>query len=289
MRKLLLLGAALLLVSALARGQERKFVVRHFAVDPLELRAKTNPVYDNNGIPAAMIRVSLSVLDSVNFNGNIVGEPERNPGEWILFMPAGSSWIDIAVDGYERFHYEFPAEQSLQPARGYVLDLGIKVLHPMRTLVMPIYSYNLSQTSYGLMLGLCKRNGGYIKAKSDFQQNLDPTKSCDADGIVNQTIAGWFTGEANKCRLSFTAGYMRQIVAPLYLYAGGGWGKRILAWKMYTGEDKYEYVRVEPYSFAGYEVELGAILRFGPLILSAGIQTNQFKYYEANAGFGVMF
>ena len=42
-------------------------------------------------------------------------------------------------------------------------------------------------------------------------------------------------------------------------------------------------------SFTGYEAELGLIYRPGVISFSAGVQTNQFKYYEANVGIGLMF
>ena len=292
MRKAVVLVAALLLCPLILAAQNNGFVVRSFEMDPLELRAKTNPVYDNNGVPAAMVKISVAVADSVNFNGNIVGTPEHNPGEWIVFMPAGSSWIDISVDGYETLHYRFPQDKPLVSARGYELQLGVRRLNPMRTLVMPGFSYNKSQYAYGLMIGLCKRNGGYIHAKTDFNFWPEPAIVCDAGGQING-IQGWFTGASKKCRLAFTAGYIRQIIPQLYLYAGAGWGRRVLAWEMYTGGesgDSYGSVKVTaPYSFSGAESELGAILRLGAFALSAGVQTNQFKYYEANLGLGIMF
>ena len=283
MRKTVIL-IFLLVVSPFLRAQDKAFVVRSFEMDPMELRAKTNPVYDNNGIPAAMVRVSLSVADSVDFRGNIVGTPEHNPGEWIVFMPAGSTWIDIAVDGYAPLHYVFPVDIPLQAARGYVLDLGVKEVSSVRTLVMPAFSYNKSQYSYSLMLGFCKRNGVYIKAKTDFTFGLIPTGVCDENG-VEDGIKGWYTGASKKSRLAFTGGYMRQLADPLYLYVGGGWGYRTLAWERFDES----YVQVDPYSYNGYEAELGAILRLGAFAISAGVQTNQFKYYEANVGIGVMF
>ena len=85
-----------------------------------------------------------------------------------------------------------------------------------------------------------------------------------------------------------TGGYLRKLADPLYLYVGGGYGSRILAWKMYADGD-YAWARVTDNSFTGYEAELGLIYRPGIIAFSAGVQTNQFKYYEANVGIGVMF
>ena len=38
----------------------------------------------------------------------------------------------------------------------------------LRTLVMPNLSYGSSRLSYGIMIGIVKKTGGYIKMKSDF-------------------------------------------------------------------------------------------------------------------------
>lgn len=38
----------------------------------------------------------------------------------------------------------------------------------LRTLVMPNLSYGSSRLSYGIMIGIVKKTGGYIKVKSDF-------------------------------------------------------------------------------------------------------------------------
>ena len=271
------------------QAQDRRIVVRNFDVDLVDMRAKTNPVYDNNGNPAAMISISFAASDSVSFESStMIGEPQHNPGEWIVYMSAGTRSMDILVPGCETLHFVFPDNRPLVPAQVYTLSLGVEVLNPVRTLVMPSFSYNKSQLSYGLMLGIGKKNGGYVHAKTDFNFGLNPEISCDPDGNVGG-VKGWFSGESQKMRYAFTAGYMRQLAQPLYLFVGGGYGSRVLAWQVYRNDGDYQYARVEPNSFTGYEAELGLILRFGGFALSAGVQTNQFKYYEANVGIGVMF
>lgn len=275
----------LLMLSLALQAQDRRFVVRRFDVNLGDMRAKSDPVYDKDHKPSALIEI-ISASDSLHLEGNIVGQ-EHQQGKWVVYMPEGSEWIDLSAEGCAPLHYVFPADKPLLSAHAYVLELSVKVLNPMRTLVMPTFSYNKSQYSYGLMLGFGRRNGGYIHAKTDFNFGLNPEISCDADGRQGG-VNGWFTGATKKSRFALTAGYMRQIVEPLYLFVGGGYGSRVLAWEMY-GNDGYDYVRVEPNSFTGYEAELGLVFRLGGFALSAGVQTNQFKYYEANVGIGVMF
>lgn len=268
-------------------AQDRKIYVKSFDADILELRAKTDPVYDKNKIPSSMVSIFLTTKDSLVFKGNILRTLTGGPGEWITYIPAGTEWIEVAAEGCEPLHFDFPEDKPLLSAYGYTLNLGVLVTNPVRTLIMPTFSYNQSQYSYGLMLGVCKKNGFYVRAKSDFNFGLDPVLSCDGEGNVDGTKA-WFPGESQKSRWALTGGYLRKLGNPLFLYIGGGYGTRILAWKMYADGD-YEWARVTSNSFTGYEAELGLIYRPGVVSFSAGVQTNQFKYYEANVGIGLMF
>lgn len=283
----------ILMLPVALMAQEKRLVVRNFDVNLIDRRAQTDPVYDHNEKPAALIEITLATADSLHVKGNIV-DYEYEPGKLLVYMSSDSRWIDLALTGCEPFHFEFPATKPLQPGLAYILELGVKVLNPMRTLIMPTFSYNKSQLSYGIMLALGKKNGGFVHAKTDFHFGINPTLSCDAAGYVDG-VKGWFSGSSQKSRFAVTAGYMRQIFnlkdgnMGLYIFAGGGYGSRILAWEMYQSENTYDFVRVVPNSFTGYEVELGALYRLGPVAISVGAQTNQFKYYEANVGIGVMF
>ena len=292
MKRILFL-LALIALPLLLPAQDKRLVVRRFEMNPGDLRAKADPVYDRNHKPAALVEIAFSAADSIHFEGNLVGKPEQDPGLWAIYLPEGTQWIDMTVEGCQPLRFAFPADKPLLSAHTYLLELDVKggkarVESSLMTLVMPTFSFNQAQSSYGLMLGFCKKNGGYLHAKSDFHFGLNPSLSCDADGTING-IKGWFAGEPHKSRFAVTAGYLRQILKPLYSYAGCGYGSRVLAWEMYGNDGNYDLVRVAPNSFTGLEAELGLVCRLGGFALSAGIQTNQFKYYEANVGIGLMF
>lgn len=287
MKRILLL-LVLLAGPFLLQAQDKWLVVRRFEVNPGDLRAKADPVYDKNHKPAALIEIPWSSLKPLRIEGEIVGQPEQDSGKWAVYMPEGASCIDVIVAGCAPLHFVFPADKPLLSARTYQLDLGVRSETAQWRLVMPTYSYNQAQSSYGLMLGFGKENGAFLHAKTDFHFGLHPQLACDADGVVNH-VKGWFAGEPHKSRFAVTAGYVRQLAEPLFVFVGGGYGRRILAWEMLGADDSYELVRVAPNSFTGIEVEAGLVFRLGGFAVSAGVQTNQFKYYEANAGIGVMF
>jgi len=62
-----------------------------------------------------------------------------------------------------------------------------------------------------------------------------------------------------------------------------------VAWQTPGADGEYQYAKVVPSSFQGVEAETGVVVRLGGFVLSAGVQSNSFKFYEANLGVGVMF
>lgn len=294
----------LILATVSLMAQNRRIVVKSFSKSEVsDMRARTSPVLDNNRKLAALIDISFAAPDSVVAFEGIVGDPVHYPGEWLVYVPEGTERIKISLPDCKPKDFEFPA--GLRPESGvvYRLDLDIEESVKNRTLVMPTASMSFTDNSsangphfsYGLMLGLCKRNGGYIKVKSDFVFGLETTAECDVNGVVGG-VQGWFDGESKMSRSAVTAGYMRHLFnvgekSSFYGFVGGGYGQRTLAWHMYGKDGEYEWVKVAPgvCSFSGYELELGAIFRAGGFAFSAGVQTNGFKYFEANVGVGLMF
>jgi hypothetical protein len=72
---------------------------------------------------------------------------------------------------------------------------------------------------------------------------------------------------------------------PLYLYAGAGYGYKKLAWETAEGS----WAENTDKTYTGAEAELGLILRSKNFAVSAGVQSNSFKYIEATIGVGIMF
>lgn len=277
----------LVLLSLAATAQEKRLNVRSFELDPFEMRAKTNPVYDRSGTPSAMIVIHFSTLDSIDFNGNIIGRPQKSKGECIVYMPAGSRWIEIMAKGCSILHYDFPEETALLPSRGYILNLETVEAYPLRTLMLPVGGFCRSQSSYGLILGVARRNGGYIRFTSNFRGESYASLTTDSEGRTKM-YTPWFTGEEEKYRWSVTAGYLRRLTPSLYLYAGGGYGTRRLLWQFYEAPDKYGYAKVDDVSFSGPAAESGLVIKLGPVAVSAGVHTINFNYWEASAGIGVL-
>ena len=163
----------------------------------------------------------------------------------------------------------------------------IKPKEPRRMLVMAEVGYHPSQLSYGGMIGFVRKNGAYVKFRSDFG-SASADLECDDSGALTSGGEGtpyYKEGATQKARLSVTAGYLRQLWKPVYLYAGAGYGSRTLAWETVEGE----LVKNTDHSAVGAAAELGVIGRLGKFALSVGFHTVNFKHHEVTVGVGIIF
>ena len=162
----------------------------------------------------------------------------------------------------------------------------IKPKEPRRTLVMAEVGYHPSQISFGAMVGIVSKNGAYLRFRSDFGSASTELECDDTGALANGTGTPYYKeGVTTKARMSITAGYLRQIIKPLYAYIGAGYVNRVLAWETIDGE----LVKNTDHSATGVAAELGAIGRLGQFAVSVGFQTVNFKYHELSAGIGFFF
>lgn len=286
-QRLLLFGFFLLLCVGFLHAQELK--VSAFQRMDRDLLARTQERLDLNEVPCAIVRVSIPDAKSYTFEGNIIGDVIYKPGEAIVYMTAGSRNITIKSDKFGSMKYEFTQKLEKRVVYKLALKLDEAGSNKTRTMVMPVVGIGESY-SYGLMVAVVKKFGWYLKAKYDFKSQ-ETTMECTNDG---NTVGGtplWFTGNTQHTRLVITTGAMVRLAKPLYLYAGAGFGYKNTAWEMAEGTYGYEggWAKNTDESFSGVEADLGLVLRLKNIALTAGAQTNQFKYYEATVGLGIMF
>lgn len=219
----------------------------------------------------------------VSVNGEKVGKTDYASGRMSLgtyrirvekedYFPRDTT-VDVTVENDANVW--IPLLSSLPPAEG------------RRTLVMLEAGWHPSQLSFGAMVGMVETNGAYIRFRSDFG-SASADLECDDSGSLTAGGTGlpyYKEGATSKSRMSVTAGYLRRLAKPLYLYVGAGYGSRTLAWETIDGE----LVKNTDHSASGIAGEIGAIGRFGKFALSAGYQTVNFKYHEASLGIGFMF
>lgn len=287
MKPLRLLLTILIILST-SNGYAQELEITDFQRMDRDLLARTQERLDLNGIPCAIVRVSIPNAEKVSFEGNIIGNVIYKPGEAIVYMTNRSRNLTLKSNEFGSLKYDFPQRVEKQ----VVYKLSVKIIEnddtKRRTLVMPVVGVG-GPLSYGLMVGVVKKWGMYVKAKYDFK-NLETDGEC-----TNDESGNWYTGETDFNRFAITAGAMYHVSIPLYIYAGGGYGHKNTAWEVYDqfnlkgdGQGTVWQKNTDE-SASGFEAELGAIYRIKNLAISLGIQTNSFKYAEATVGVGIMF
>ena len=287
-QRFLLVGFFLLLCLGFVQAQELK--VSAFQRLDRDLLARTQERLDLNDVPCAIVRVSVANAKKYTFEGNVIGDVIYKPGEAIVYMAQGSRNIAIKSDEFGSLMYEFAQKLEKQVVYKLALKLETPESQKTRTMVMPVVGIG-STTSFGLMVGVVKKWGWYLKAKYDFK-SLETTAECDGEGNNLSGVPMWFTGETASSRMAITTGVMRRIGKPLYLYLGAGYGYKNLAWEMAEGETGTSsdlWAENTDQTFNGIEADLGLVLRAKNIAFSAGVQSISFKYFEATVGIGIMF
>lgn len=279
-QRFFLLGV-LLLLCGLCHAQDVK--VTAFQRMDRDLMARTQERLDLNDDPCAIVRISVADVKEYTFEGNIIGDVIYKTGEAIVYMTQGSRNITIKSDKFGSLRYEFTQKLEKQVVYKMTLKFIESDANRLRTLLTPVVGVG-SDLSYGLMIGVVKKTGWYLKAKYDFK-SLSTDTECDKGGNSPDGEAFWFTGEKKSSRLAITTGMMLRLAKPFYLYGGAGWGYRKLAWET---ADKL-WAECNDLSYSGVEVDLGCVLRAKSVAFTAGIQSNSFKYWETTVGIGIMF
>lgn len=262
-------------------GQEVK--VSAFQRMDRDLLARTQERLDLNDEPCAVVRVSVSDAKAYTFEGNIIGDVIYKPGEAIVYMTQGSRNITIKSDKFGSLKYDFDTKLEKQVVYKLTMKLIQSDANKTRTLVMPVVGLG-EATSFGAMIGVVRKFGAYAKAKTNLKSQSTDLE-CDGDGLDTNGTPMWFTGEKTTSRLAITGGLLYRVVLPLYIYAGAGYGYKKLAWE--TADSSWAENTDKTYT--GVEAELGLIFRAKNFAVSAGIQSNSFKYMEATVGVGIMF
>lgn len=248
-----------------------------------DLMARTNERLDLNDVPCAIVRVSVANAKDFVFEGNVIGDVIYRPGEAIVYMTDRSRNVTIKSDKFGSLKFDFPERLQKQVVYKLNLKLELSEEQKKRTLVMPVFGLDKG-FSYGVMVGVVRKFGPYIKAKYDFKNNSTDL-NCTNEGLNEAGQEVWFSGRKKHTRMSVTAGGIMRIALPLYVYAGAGYGYRTLAWETVEGN----WAKNLNNSYDGFEFETGLVYRYTNYAISAGIQTNQFKFCELNVGVGIMF
>lgn len=179
--------------------------------------------------------------------------------------------------------------------RVMVLDAKLKRVVESRFIVQAIVGVNpsniskfsVSDLSYGLMVGWSKKLGAYIKFRSNF--NFQSTSlSGLSTGELSDKGYFWTNGKSKSPFMLGTVGALFNISKMVYINMGVGYGSRILAWQ---SVDNSTWIKISDYSHTGIAADLGVLLRFGMVSVSAGASAiiNNGVYFQPEIGVGIIF
>lgn len=146
------------------------------------------------------------------------------------------------------------------------------------------YSANLFGASPGIMFGMLKNFGWYVKGQ--FNGSTE---------IHNCTT--WTTGKTKTEYMSIAGGGIVRLGCPIHLYAGVGYAKHIIldehACGGYTDRDSHRYSSTEYLRGDNYRdimFDLGLMLRFKHIFVQGGVQSQvDIEHMAGNFGIGYIF
>lgn len=74
--------------------------VESITLQPNDLEARTNPRQDNNGVDCALLKIIIPSLKDMTFDGWIMGDVSYVPGEYKVYVPAGTKKIKFRHEKY---------------------------------------------------------------------------------------------------------------------------------------------------------------------------------------------
>lgn len=175
-------------------------------------------------------------------------------------------------------------------------DLPEKKKEPMKFFVGYTYS---KEAPYGITVGGIKsRLGWFVR----FRTNLgfdNYENECKGNGQIVGSVTGSpfirFTDNQKVNCYAGTAGIVVKCTSWLYTSLGLGYGSRELLCEYksidavdHTIESSYWSKNID-YSYNGLAADLDFMIKLGPIYVSAGCNTINFKYIDFNAGLGVFF
>ena len=312
MRSLAVALAAFLLMALPAFSQSASsddFSVQSFRRLEWDLDARSgSPVLDQNGKKTALIKV-ITNAEGLNFDVGVMGVAavRQEIGEVWVYVPEKVRKITIRHKDYGVIRdYLFP--EPIESAVTYeivlrtpsaekeviVRDSIVYLPSPVDSMSLPRLRVpvgvsisavlSLPEYSGGLFLAWEKhRFGCYVKAVSDFNKS-EYEYSCMSDGTTEGGYI-WTTGRSVVSRLNVTTGVTMCVCKWLSVYAGAGYGSRLLLWEDSTGV----WAKVSDISYIGVAADAGVRFHLRRICLSAGVSTVCFRTMSADISLGFSF
>ena len=162
--------------------------------------------------------------------------------------------------------------------------------YPWSNFIMVNGAYAISpEYAFGITYARVKQFGFYLNAMMNPSTQFNADYHATEDGKING-VYPFYTGEHNSTRISATLGGLVRLRAPLYLYAGVGYGYRGLFYE--TTKQEWVAWHTSNAIYNGMHWEAGLMGNIKGFAISLGISSiTDFSamYYEGKLGLGYCF
>ena len=158
------------------------------------------------------------------------------------------------------------------------------------------YSGNLI-APVGLSFGQIGKTSWYISAKLSPSFQTKTAYDCDNEKVKDYEGEGYYifdNQEIVSCYI-LSAGLIFQSGRNFFIYTGAGYGSKSLIWHIneftYPNDQPAgdSYVKNTGYSYSGFEVDAGMIIRIGKVLVSCGATNLNFTRTDITFGLGYSF
>lgn len=298
----------------------QRFKVESFRMLPNDVTAFIEPIKDLNDEGCALVKVQAPADFAFSTPLGIVKRIDKT-GEIWLYLPKGSKMITLKHPEWGVMRdYRFP--EKLDSHVSYELrisepkDINLRMemakteattirdtlllVHTDTLVLTPVrpripfninviatvgFGGNTKSAVGGIMLTAMKRFGGFVHISTDFGNIGKTTQTCDRYGKIGDTNP-FYTGKVKHSNFMVNAGATQRISSKVAVFEGLGYGKITTGWELAESEGG-GYVKNSYYSHKGLSFEVGTIVTFGRLSLSASISCLRGKQWFGNIGAGI--
>lgn len=248
----------------------------------------TNDIVIDFQLTSIQLPITISTKpgkSEVYIDGRFAGKASRRALTTPLLTTGDAHTIVLRKNGYGRisdtlYPYQAETQNGLvgtepQKHREYRMRLDIDNLNPWFLVANYATSINYKSPAFGITFGHSRIFGWYLSALTNINNTGFGTEKMIEDEEYE------LTGKSSVTRLSITAGLMGRF-GHCALYLGAGYGFRSYNLQERDGS----WVRYPKTSYKGIDAEAGLMFHFGHFVLSVGVISTNFSYWEGKAGIG---
>lgn len=301
--------------TAVPAPADSTFSVESFRQLKTDVSAFIDAVRDLNGEACALVKVVAPQDFAFSSPLGIVKRRDE-VGEIWLYLPKGTKTLTLKHPRWGVLR-DYPLGMKLESRMTYEMRLRLPqmpttivekhdtvvytktvvdtvTVAPVKRVVQ-LHGYTLLTASmhtdgpsWGVMLALMRRHGGYIHVSTNLHSSPTTKGTCDRNGYM-AGIADhkpYYTGSTQTAEYAFTAGLIHRMGSHLNIFEGIGYGKQTTSWQLAESEGG-GWLRNDGLTHNGVSAELGCIVQIGKLSISASALTIAGKQWQGCIGVGV--